>query len=125
MKNNIENKPVLNKENTKVLNCIVKNSDLSATKIRKKLRWAFTPTRALGSLRSDKFISVSEAKGYSITEAGIAALAGAPKIKRKKAKKSVSLVDTAPVVDTAAAAVVTEETEIPVVTEEIPVVTEV
>ncbi len=85
MKNEQKIKSVLNKENTKVLNVIVKNENITATGIQKKLRWAFTPTRALGFLRKNKFVLVSKDKGYTISAKGTQALAGTIKPKRVKA----------------------------------------
>jgi hypothetical protein len=80
-----KNKGALNKETTKVLTVIVKNAGLTATKIQKKLRWAFIPTRALGFLRHNKFVIVSKTdKGYTVSAAGTAALAGAPTLKRNR-----------------------------------------
>lgn len=82
-------KGALNKETTKVLNVIVKNAGLTATKIQKKLRWAFIPTRALGFLRHNKFVIVSKTdKGYTVSAAGTAALTSAPTPKRKTVKKT-------------------------------------
>ena len=81
-------KGALNKETSKVLNVIVKNAGLTATKIQKKLRWAFIPTRALGFLRHNKFVIVSKTdKGYTVSAGGTVALAGAPSPKRKPSVK--------------------------------------
>ena len=83
-------RPILNKENTKVLNTIVKNPEISATGIRKKLRWGFTPTRSLSFLRDGKFVLVSKDKGYTVSAKGTAALAGAVKPSKRTAKPIVA-----------------------------------
>lgn len=89
MKNQIKTKTVLNKECAKVLGVIVKNVDITATKIQKRLRWGFIPTRALGILRGNKFVTVNkETKGYTVSEAGNNALAGYVAPKRRKAVKA-------------------------------------
>lgn len=88
-------KNVLNKENTKVLNVIVKNPEITATKIGKKLRFNFTPTRALSILRDNKFVLVSKDKGYTVSAKGTAALAGAVKPKRTKTAKPVVAMEPA------------------------------
>lgn len=105
-----KNKGALNKETSKVLGCIVKNAGLTATKIGKKLRWAFTPTRALGFLRSNKYVTVSKADGtYSVSANGTAALTAAPKPMRKKAVKK----SAPPVVAAEAGPIVDENTVMP------------
>jgi hypothetical protein len=87
----------LNKETSKVLGVIVKNAGLTATKIQKKLRWAFIPTRALGFLRKHKFVLVNKAdKTYSVSAAGTDTLAGYVAPKRKAVKKAKTV--KAPVV---------------------------
>lgn len=87
-------KPILNKENSKVLTCIVKNAGLTATEIRKKLRWAFVPTRALGFLRQNKFVLVDESKRYTVSSAGEKALASSIKPKRAKIVKAEVATET-------------------------------
>lgn len=99
MKNQNENKSVLNKECSKVLGVIVKNADITATKIQKRLRWGFIPTRALGFLRDNKFVTVNkDTKGYTVNAAGTDALAGyvAPKRRKVKAKSKVKKTKVAP-----------------------------
>jgi len=118
MKNETENKSVLNKESNKVLTVIVKNPGLGATKIQKKLRWNFIPTRALSFLRKHKFVVVDKKTvGYTVSETGAVALAGyvAPKRRKVKAKKTKT-VKTAPVV--AAEPEIPAAVEAPVVVEE-------
>lgn len=85
----------LNKETKKVLGVIVKNVGLTATKIQKKLRWAFIPTRALGLLRTNKFVLVNKKdKTYTVSAAGQIAFDTKP----VKAGKKVKTPKTAPVV---------------------------
>jgi chromosome condensin MukBEF ATPase and DNA-binding subunit MukB len=92
----------LNKETSKVLGVIVKNPALTATKIQKKLRFNFVPTRALSFLRKNKFVLVNKTdKTYSVSAAGTESLAGyvAPKRKTVKTKTAKARkVKTAPVV---------------------------
>lgn len=83
----------LNRETAKVLGVIVKNAGFTATKIQKKLRWAFIPTRALGFLRKNKFVIVGKAdKGYTVSAAGSEAVTnyvpGKRTVKKVTAKKT-------------------------------------
>lgn len=106
MKNEQKIKSVLNKENTKVLTCISKNENITATGIRKKLRWGFIPTRSLGFLRTNKFVLVSKDKGYTVSANGQKALAGSIKPKRVKTTPTpapVVAAEPAPVLEPALA----------------------
>jgi len=69
------NKSTLNNECKIVLTVIVKSEGLGATEIRKKLKWGFIPTRALGLLKDGGFAKMDDDKGYHVTASGKKALA--------------------------------------------------
>ena len=64
----------LNSECESVLKIIVKNDGIGASEIRKKLKWGYVPSRALGQLKDNGFATMEDDKGYHVTAAGRKAL---------------------------------------------------
>lgn len=65
---------LLTSEAETVLKCIVKNPELGASEIKKKLKWGYVPSRALGQLKDNGFATMDDDKGYHVTAAGRKAL---------------------------------------------------